>query len=255
MFYGTVVARPWCNYLGKGSQMKFLFMSFTAALLFSAAHAKADDGPSKVKVNFGKIYVAKGFDSNDKVQIVGEGVYNNGCFRNAETKVRVDHDAKVITLTPYAYKYDGMCIQVIMPYDRVVDVGILKAGTYKVKQDGQSTFLGDVETTVATTKNPDDFTYAPISQAFFKGNGTSNIVSITGEFPNSCMTLKEVKFDVQPDVLVVQPIAEMQEGKDCKDGSFYFEKDTEVGPMKAGRYLLHVRSMNGKAINNLVEVK
>jgi len=225
------------------------------AVFFLAVKAPADDAPTKVKVNFAKIYVAQGFDSNDKVQIVGEGIYTNGCFRNAETKVRVDHVQKVISLTPFAYKYDGICIQVVLPFDRVVDIGILKAGTYKVRLDGQSNFLGDVMTTVAATKNPDDFNYAPISQAFFRNNGQNNIVSLTGEFPNSCMSLKEVKFDVQPDVLVVQPIAQMEERTDCKDGRFYFEKDTDVGPMKQGRYLLHVRSMNGKAINNLVDVR
>lgn len=235
--------------------MKLFFAGLVAVFMFSAVKATADDAPTKVKVNFGKIYVAQGFDSNDKVQIVGEGLYTNGCYRNAETKVRIDHDQKIVSLTPFAYKYDGLCIQVILPFDRVVDVGILKAGTYKVKVEGQSNFLGDLTTTVAATKNPDDFNYAPISQAFFRHSGESNVVSLTGEFPSSCMSLKEVKFDVQPDVLVVQPIAQMEERTDCKEGRFYFEKDMEVGPMKSGRYLLHVRSMNGKAINNLVEVQ
>ncbi len=254
MHCGTAVATNYSNTF-KGEKVKLIFTSLAASLLFFNTFALAEQGPSKIKVNFGKIYVAQGFDSNDRVQIVGEGIYNNGCYRNAETKVRIDHDQRLITLSPFAYKYDGLCIQVLLPFDRVVDIGILKSGTYRVKQEGQSSFLGDVVTTVAATRNPDDFPYAPISQAFFRSSVLGNIVTLSGEFPSSCMFLKEVKFDVQPDVLVVQPIAQMDERADCKAGKFYFEKDTDVGAMKPGRYLLHVRSMNGKAINSLVEVQ
>ena len=63
-----------------------------------------------------------GFVSNDTAQIVGEGMFSNSCYRHAETTVRVDHVNKTIHVGPVAYKYNGYCLQVILPFDRVVDV-------------------------------------------------------------------------------------------------------------------------------------
>jgi hypothetical protein len=55
-------------------------------------------------------------------------------------------------------------------------------------------------------------------------------------------------------VIVVLPIAKMETRPDCKDGKFPFNKVVSVDLVPKGRYLLHVRSMNSKAINNLVDV-
>lgn len=211
--------------------------------------------PDKVRVSFDQIYVAQGFDSNDNVQIVGEGRFLDGCYRNAETKVKVDHQKKLIHLTPYAYKYNGICIKVILPFDRVVSLGILKAGIYSVVQGEAAQVLGQINLKASVSSTPDDFVYAPISQAYFRNQGPFNTISLSGEFSNSCMKLKEVKFDVQDKVLVVRPIAELTSSSTCIEGKFPFEHDTEVGPMKSGRYLLHVRSLNGKSVNNLIEVR
>lgn len=233
-----------------------LLISASIFLLFAwKSWAEPKMTPDKVPVSFNQLYIAQGFDSNDNVQIVGEGRYLDGCYRNAETKVKVDHKAMKIHLTPYAYKYNGLCIKVILPFDRVINIGILKAGTYTITQGDQNNVIGKIETKPAITTTPDEFVYAPVSQAYFRNQGTINTVSISGEFSNSCMKLKEMQFDVQSNVLVVQPISEMTESSTCVEGSFPFESDTEVGPMKPGRYLLHVRSMNGKAVNNLVDVR
>lgn len=241
-----VFARNWVRFI-VSAWMLFLFAAT------SVAEPKMT--PDKVPARFNQLYVAQGFDSNDNVQIVGEGRYLDGCYRNAETRVKVDHKNKKIHLTPYAYKYNGICIKVILPFERVINIGILKAGTYTITQGNPVEEIGKIEARPAVVRTPDDFTYAPISQAYFRNQGTINTVSLSGEFSNSCMKLKEVKFDVQEKVLVVQPISEMTESETCLEGSFPFESDTEVGPMKPGRYLLHVRSLNGKAVNNLVDVR
>lgn len=235
--------------------LQFLISLSVLFLFAQKSWAEPKLTPDKVQVRFNQLYIAQGFDSNDNVQIVGEGRYLDGCYRNAETKVKVDHKNKKIHLIPYAYKYNGLCIKVILPFDRVINIGILKAGTYTITQGEQAEEIGKIEAKPAVTNVPDDFIYAPVSQAYFRNLGTTNTVSLSGEFSNSCMKLKEVKFDIQPQVLVVQPISELTESATCVEGSFPFEGDTEVGPMKPGRYLLHVRSMNGKAVNNLVDVR
>jgi hypothetical protein len=153
-----------------------------------------------------------------------------------------------------AYKYNGLCLQVILPFERVIDLGVLKAGTYKITQSGGKRNLGSIRIQKSKTEQPDDYLYAPISQAFLQSRALSNRVFLVGNFPVSCMKIKEVKANVQGKVLVVQPIAEIDSSVPCVEGSYTFETSKDLGAVPGGRYLLHVRSMNGKAVNNLVDI-
>ena len=226
-------------------------------LLFLAAsvcsvYVSAQTAPTQVAAHFNKLYVPIGFDDNDNVQIVGEGVFPNSCYRQAETKVQIDATTKTVILAPTANKYDGMCLQVMLPYSHVIELGLLSQGVYTVLQDGKS--IGKIDVRKSSVREPDDFMYAPIEQAYFHSQGSSNQVYLTGDFPTSCWRLKKVNFDIQPDVLVIQPIVEIDNSVPCTPGKFHFETATEMGSIPSGRYLLHVRSMNGKSVNNLVDV-
>src|SRR5690606_29287612 len=109
-----------------------------------------------------------GFDSNDHVQFVGEGLFRNTCYRPATPFAMVDHDRKQIRVGPVAYEYNGLCMQVILPFERVIDVGILKPGAYEVIQEPDGRLLGTIPVKVARSADPDDHLYAPVSQAFFR---------------------------------------------------------------------------------------
>lgn len=233
-----------------------LTVAAALAVVSLGSAALADNAPRKVPALFNKIFAPGGFDSNDNVQIVGEGRFRNTCYRHAETTVSVDKVNKKITLGPVAYEYSGMCIQVILPFQRVIDVGILEPGKWEVVQGdtGHEQSLGSLAIQIATRATADDFLYAPISQAFFRQQGLNGEIVLTGDFPNSCMMLDDVKVTLESDVIVVQPIAKMLEGPDCKDGKVTFTRVVNVDLIPKGRYLLHVRSMNGNAINSLVDM-
>ena len=161
------------------------------------AHAQANS-PVKVGAIYNHIYAPGGFDSNDHVQVVGEGLFRNTCYRPAETQVKVDEANHRIWVGPAAYEYSGFCLQVILPFNRVIDVGILSPGAWEIVQGPQADKLGAITIRKAITDSPDDFLYAPISQAFFQQKAASAEVLIAGEFPNSCMTLDDVKVTIEP---------------------------------------------------------
>jgi hypothetical protein len=211
--------------------------------------------PSKVPAIYEKVYVPGGFDSNDHVQIVGEGMFRNSCYRPADTEVRVDKEAGRILIGPAAYEYSGFCLQVILPFDRVIDVGILPAGNWDIIQASDNSRLAKMKVRPATTESADDYIYAPISQAFFRQKGSSAEIYLTGDFPNSCFDLSEVRITVEKDVIVVQPISTANIHGGCTNGKFSFSRVTQIDLVPPGRYLLHVRSMNAKAINTLVDMK
>lgn len=211
--------------------------------------------PRQVPVLFQKVYVPIGFDSNDHVQLVGEGLFQHTCYRHAETSVRVDATNKKIVLGPVAYKYSGLCLQMILPFERIIDVGVLPEGQWEIVQGPQQEKVGDLNVAAATKPEADDYLYAPVSQATLGQTASGTEVTLTGEFRNSCLSVDTVKVSLQPDVIVMQPITKMDNSGGCRDGVFPFTEVVPLAPMTPGRYLLHVRSMGGNALNSLVEVK
>jgi hypothetical protein len=227
----------------------------TAALLATVSiNAFAQFEPSQQPANFSKIYVPVGFDSNDHVQIVGEGIFENGCYRPAPTVVNIDQANKVINLGPVAYKYGGFCAQVILPFERTIDIGVLKIGNWKITQGSDPKVIAEIPVKPALALAPDDFLYAPVEQAFIRQSGTRTMIFMTGEFQNSCMSIEKIDVSTSNNTIVVQPIAQMG-ATDCKEGKFAFQKAVRLPALSEGRYLLHVRSLNGNAVNNLVNIK
>ena len=193
-------------------------------LVAFGANAFAETDPTKVPVSFNKVYVSEGYDSNDHVQSLGEGVFNNGCYRYAETKMKIDELQKRIYIQPVAYEYSGYCLQVMVPFWRVLDIGILSAGHWEIYQGKNMDKIGQFNIRPALSSEPDDYTYAPISQAFYKQTANGNKVLLSGEFTSDCLSIAEVKVNIQSDVLVLQPIAKIETRSNCKMGRFPFSK-------------------------------
>ncbi len=236
------------------SRLIFSALSFLTCFAVSVT-SSATNEPVRVGATFAKIYVPGGFDSNDNVQIVGEGMFRNTCYRPAPSTVTVDPATSTINVGPVAYEYSGFCLQVILPFQRVLDLGILKPGTWRVLQGHGVNLqqLGEVSIRPALTEQADDFLYAPVDQAFYQENGLASVVYLTGQFRLSCMKMDTVKTTVEKDVLVIQPIAKIIAGP-CNEGTFAFNQKVDLGFVPKGRYLLHVRSANGNSVNSLVSV-
>lgn len=232
---------------------KILMMA--AAVIGAGASSALANGPTKEPAIYSKVFVPRGFDSNDVVQIVATGTFENGCYRPADTTARVDEGAKRIYLTAAAYKYNGLCTQMVLPFDRVVDIGIVPAGEYQIMQESQPDVLGKITIKEAAKEEPDDFTYAPVSQAYIDDNGKGkDKLVIRGIMPTDCMKIESIKITHDDQVLMAQPIVKVEQRQGCAVGTFPFRKEVNVNAPK-GEYLLHVRSMNAKAINNLIDVQ
>lgn len=241
-----------CGYRGVIGKGAVACVAMGAALALSA---KAIAAPVTSPVAFSTVYIPNGFDSNDNVEFVGEGMFRNTCYRPGPTSVKVDQTAKTISIGPAAYQYSGLCLQVILPFERVVEVGILPAGDYKVLQRPGDEMLGSISVKQAKSEVPDDFVYAPISQAFFKQVGAVSQIYLTGDFPSDCWSIDHVQVTLQPKVIVLQPIVKIDTRPNCVEGKFPFNQVVTQDLVPQGRYLIHVRSLNGKAVNTLVDVK
>lgn len=231
--------------------MKNVFLIFVS--LFAAGVVSAS--PVQVSVPFQRAYIPGGFDSNDVVEFVVEGAFPNSCYRPGFTGAVVTREGRQIQIRSTAFLYSGLCLDVIIPFNQTINLGVLEAGRYDVVQPGVAGRLGELRVREATTNDADDFLYAPISQAMFQPRSSGGDVILTGEFTSSCMTLDRVLITVENSAVVVQPIARLEAGSRCQRGSFPFQRSVTVRGARPGRYVLHIRSMNGNAINSLIDIR
>lgn len=232
--------------------VRLALIMFTVLCTLSI-QAFAQYEPTQGEAKFDKVYVPVGFDSNDHVQIVGEGVFENACYRPAPTSVKIDEATKTVNLSPVAYKYSGLCAQVVLPFQRTIDIGVLKIGVWKITQGSDPKIIAEIPVKPALALAPDDYLYAPVSQAFLRQSKSRTMVFVTGVFSNACMSIEKMDVTVANNTIVVQPIATMSE-VDCKAASVPFQKAVRVPKLTGGRYLLHVRSLNANSVNQLVDI-
>lgn len=228
----------------------------SAALLISSfgAAAKADDIANIVDVTSQNLFVPVGFDDNDDTVVVLDGYLPNSCYRVVDPVVQTDLTNHQITIQAKARHIDGIfCLDALIPYSKTVNLGTLPHGDYSIVNNGTL----QTETLViatATNAGPDDFLYAPVDAATIQTNA-GGIVSavLEGRFTNSCMTWDEPRITYTGKTIQLLPVITMGE-ENCQAGEFPFRKVILLNQMQAGRYLLHVRSLNGASVNKVFSV-
>ncbi|MCM2280882.1 MAG: hypothetical protein NDI61_03445 [Bdellovibrionaceae bacterium] len=232
----------------------FLRSAMIMATLFLGVATAQAQNPVLVSAKFDMGFMPNGFDTNDQVQFAAEGLLSDSCHKPAPPVLDVDLTAQRIHVAPKALRYAGPCLDVITPYNQVIDVGLLPEGLYTVFAGSSRRVLGRIPVRRAMSAAPDDHLYAPVSQAFYRKNTAFHSVILTGEFTNSCIGFKENRVTVNQNVITVQPITEFQGTTNCRTGVFPFQKAVRLPPLPLGRYLLHVRSLNATAVNSIITV-
>ncbi len=225
----------------------------TLAIILSGA---ASANPTTVNVAVERAFVPVGFDSNDRTQFAVEGTFHNTCYRVGPYALKVDSKLKTITMQQQAYKYDGMvCLQMMVPFTQVINVGILDEGNYKLLDATTGKQIGTLPVEKSVTAGPDSFLYAPVTDAYIVEGETAekHTLVVTGSFGDRCSTFEDIKIGYQDNVLVVQPIVKRITEATCSSEKVRFLKTIDLREDLKGIYLLHVRSLNGQAINKMVE--
>lgn len=115
----------------------------TGLMGFTSAQA-VDESPrlsKEVLVGVNEVYVPAGFDSKSEAYVVVSGLFNNGCYSWSRADVKhiseFEHEVKV-----YAKVTSGMCIMVLVPYQKEVKLGTLATGNHLVRfMGGDETYL------------------------------------------------------------------------------------------------------------------
>ncbi len=242
--------------------MKFNYLLGAIVAFTITAHAQPIPVGESISYLPKRIFVPIGFDDNDNSQVVLDGFYPNTCFTVGTTSLEIDHEKREIKIDSHTIYIPGaVCLDVLVPYTVTVDLGLLRVGTYSVlakPEVGNYVFFKNLPVEQAKVQGPDNFLYAPVSAISFQQDSTTfaATISLKGEFTSTCMKLEGVKI-LRPakDLVELLPVAKM-EGTDCKRRAVPFETSVKIeNDIPKGRVLIHVRSLNGQAINQVVRFR
>lgn len=237
-------------------------------LMVSVGSASADPLPKPELTAWAPraIFTPMGFDDNDNAQVVVAGVLPNTCHKVAPSVVTVDSKKRKITIEDRAYVYStSWCAMVTIPYTKTIELGLVKPGKYTVEAvvaPGKTKSMGTLPIGSATTASPDEYLYAPVSDALLAEKNESVVeLVLQGEYSSPCMRMKEVRVvHNASNVLEILPIAEMMSAEACSapnDGRAQiipFEERVVIkDKLPRGPILIHVRSLNGQSLNRVIE--
>ena len=225
--------------------ISFLRLCGINAIFFSSVMALGSGNLEPVTSQ--NLFIPHGFDDNDRSVVVLDGYLLTSCHQLDISEKIINLEEKTITITQFARITPGPCMTLPVPFSVEVDLGVLPAGEYKIATN-QNELTGFLTVSAAVTTSQDNFLYAPVEQARVKrARDGYQFAVLEGRFTNTCMALKEVKVYYTGNTIEVLPIMVVSDNGDCQAKEVEFRKVQRLNHLRPGRYLLHVRSLNGQA--------
>jgi len=223
------------------------------ALVSSPVLATASQEVVQSEVPVDHLYVPKGYDSNDTIELVVEGYLPNLCYKNPDSTVEVKGSTVNISIVANSTDLGGaQCAEMIVPFSHVVNIGLLDKGNYNVVVNGKND--SSLFVTESTSDAIDDELYANVHQ-IEQVPGEQRII-VKGYHPSYCLEFdKFVVDDNGTDTYSVRPITK-QVSDFCPKKMIPFEHEMKIPTnLKRNRILIHVRSMNGNSVNSIYSQK
>jgi hypothetical protein len=256
---------------GKSLVKKLVFSS----ALFAASASQAQNTLAKVvEVPLENVFIAaRGFDDNDPIQVVVEGLRPNLCYALSDFVYAADaNDPSRIRLTQNAILSEsGDCdpTKELPPalsqpkyFWKEVVIGHLPArDKYSLEyltKAGLKT--REFSVSIAPTDSVDSLKYAMVENAFVKDDVLKTEetfeIKITGFLNSSCAEVDRDVAVLKIDDVYVALLQVDVKPEICLPVNKPFFKTLKIPvPEKVGRYMLHVRAMGGEAKNKIFSVK
>lgn len=200
-------------------------------------------------VPIGHVYSPKGYNSNDDVQIVVEGVLPDLCYKNPQSEVLVKgKDIHINVKALHNDKPNVGCAEMVVPFLESAKIGVLDKGWYRVLINGEQKSELYVEEFVSN--GLEDEILANVEAVEVEEG--SRIVKLKGQNVSDCLVHDELEINSnKKDAYSIKPL--MRQVSDfCPMKMVPFEIEMEVPEeLEREKVLLHVRSMDGKSVNKL----
>lgn len=212
--------------------------------------------PNAEKAAIDKLFVPEGYDDNDMIEVVVAGTFPDSCHQVGEAVVRIDEQTKTVSVLQLAYREPGvMCVQMTSSFFHTIKIGHLNQGHYTFRVLNNLELSRPLIVKHADVDATDDFLYPPVEFAdVVHGQSGKPVLVVKGSYPlmkKGCMKTEGaiIRYQSQ-DTLVVQPKAVITEETDqgCETS---YEQRYELRDNIAGKFLIHVRALNGQSYNRV----
>lgn len=207
------------------------------------------------------LYIPKGFDSNDSAEVVITGTFPNPCHARNNVNVSVKDDVIDVTITALApdaaTKALRACPDMTVPFKEVVSLGNLQGGSYKIVAN-RAAGAGAVSETIfigeARSSAVDNYVYDSVDWVEQKPDGE---VILHAMRYSPCYELDKVRvISNERDTLSILPI--MKQVSDfcpMKGTPVSYPIKLDFTGIDVKNALLHVRTIDGKSVNAIVNSK
>ena len=199
------------------------------------------------------LFIPKGFDNNDNVELVVTGKFPNNCHSRNKVEVMVKNDLIDVKVTALVSTPESGCQPYEFSYSENITVGNLQAGPYHVNVNGK--LKDTLNVAEAHSESVDDHLYAQVDyvELGFTG-GIGGDVRLIGRTTN-CLDLDKIEIvSNDKDTYSVLPI--MKKVSDsCSKEKTFFSYPVRFNPseLRNKNILLFVRTMDGKSVHSIVE--
>lgn len=121
--------------------MKSTLLAALAIISFSIPALAERLTTREVPIGLNSVYIPGGFDSNSDVFVVVNGIFPNGCYKwgRAEKKDTSTFNHEISTVAEVS---QGMCIMVLIPFQKEVRLGKFAAGQHNLRfLNGDGTYI------------------------------------------------------------------------------------------------------------------
>lgn len=210
-------------------------------------------GPLSSAIPVEKVYSPRGYDTEDSAELVIEGVLPDSCHKNPKTDVSIN--GKNIEVNVSALNYgpeDKYCAEVILPFIKTINLGLLEKGQYNVIVNDDTPFQRNTRFRIQSPRRTpsDGDMYANVE--YIERRADTRTIKLLGHNPSDCYILSDIEVVSNgKNTYSVFPIMEKQSDF-CPMKMTPFTYDVTIpNTIRKPEVLIHVRTMTGDSINTI----
>lgn len=204
-------------------------------------------------VDVENVFIPRGFDANDKIEIIVSGWKPSPCYGTPRAEiVRSGNDISVVMKAKKMVGRDRLCIDMAVHYMVSVPVEPVPAGNYNVtvNADASQPQFAQMEIAPHTGGSIDDFLYADVDHVTV--DAKTRTVTLEGENPSPCIVLDKIMSTSNGvDTYALMPIMRKKDAVCPQVLTPFVYKFKLPNDIHAPKVLVHVRTLNGNSKNRV----
>jgi hypothetical protein len=228
--------------------MKLLF---SILVIFFSLHIHAQENRI-ILAPVSHLYVPLGFDDNDNVEIVVTGNFPNPCYTRNRVDIFIkDHKIEVTIKALYRNGKNRItCPQMLVPYKEVISLGNLPRGPYSLSVN--YILKDQLEIKEARSNVIDEHFYAFVD--YVARDEVTQELKLFAYRTSECMVLDRVEYLNEKDTISILPIMkQVSEFCPMKLTPYQIKIAPPFENVKTNKVLLHVRTIDGKSVNTIID--